>query len=218
MASGVRTTGGHFLYERNRTHRCEFGNIDIYVFDQLLRGRIAPGHARVRRRLRRRPQPRLPAARRLRRVRQRRRSERDRAGPRRWPRRCAPAADVDFRVEPIEHTSFPDDHADVVMASAVLHFARDDAHFEAMLRQMWRVLKPGGVFFARLASTIGIESRRARRSAADATACPTARIASWSTRRPSNRGRGTLGGDAARSDQDHRRPRAAIDDDWVAEG
>ncbi len=42
------------------------------------------------------------------------------------------------------------------MASAVLHFARDQAHFEAMLRQLWRVLKPGGLFFARLASTIGI--------------------------------------------------------------
>ena len=45
-----------------------------------------------------------------------------------------------------------------MIASAVLHFARDDRHFEAMLRQLWRVLEPGGVFFARLASTIGIES------------------------------------------------------------
>lgn len=62
----------------------------------------------------------------------------------------------DFRVETIEETSFPDQHADVVIASAVLHFARDEAHFEAMLRQLWRVLKPGGVFFARLASTIGL--------------------------------------------------------------
>ena len=26
-----------------------------------------------------------------------------------------------------------------------------------MVREMWRVLKPGGMFFARLASTIGIE-------------------------------------------------------------
>jgi SAM-dependent methyltransferase len=70
----------------------------------------------------------------------------------------APDRTCDFRVEPIEATSFPDAHAGVVMASAVLHFARDDRHFEAMLRQMWRVLEPGGVFFARLASTIGIES------------------------------------------------------------
>jgi tellurite methyltransferase len=70
----------------------------------------------------------------------------------------APGGTHDFRVEPIEQTSFPDRHADVVIASAVLHFARDAAHFEAMLQQLWRVLRPGGLFFARLASTIGIET------------------------------------------------------------
>ena len=43
-----------------------------------------------------------------------------------------------------------------MLASAVLHFARDPEHFEAMLRQMWRVLRRGGLFFARLASTIGV--------------------------------------------------------------
>lgn len=41
----------------------------------------------------------------------------------------------------------------------MLHFARDDAHFDAMLRGCWRVLAPGGLFFCRLASSIGIESR-----------------------------------------------------------
>jgi tellurite methyltransferase len=39
----------------------------------------------------------------------------------------------------------------------VLHFARDDAHFNAMVREMWRVLAPAGMLFCRLASTIGIE-------------------------------------------------------------
>jgi SAM-dependent methyltransferase len=68
----------------------------------------------------------------------------------------APGRPHDFRLEAIEHTSFPDGHANVVMASAVLHFARDAEHFTAMLRQLWRVLAPGGIFFARLASTIGI--------------------------------------------------------------
>ena len=55
--------------------------------------------------------------------------------------------------------SFPDAFADVVLSSAVLHFARDDDQFEAMLRATWRILKPGGLFFCRLASSIGIESR-----------------------------------------------------------
>jgi SAM-dependent methyltransferase len=64
-----------------------------------------------------------------------------------------------FRVEPVERMSFDDACADVVISSAVLHFARDDAHFEAMLQGSWRVLKPGGLFFCRLASSIGIESQ-----------------------------------------------------------
>ena len=38
-------------------------------------------------------------------------------------------------------------------------FARDDAHFAAMLREMWRVLRAGGLLFCRLASDIGMESR-----------------------------------------------------------
>ena len=55
--------------------------------------------------------------------------------------------------------SFDDACADVVVCSAVLHFARDDAHFEAMLQGSWRILKPGGLYFCRLASTIGTESQ-----------------------------------------------------------
>src|SRR6202012_1938601 len=62
-----------------------------------------------------------------------------------------------FRAEAVEHLSFDDGCADVVISSAVLHFARDDAHFESMLLGSWRVLKRGGLFFCRLASSIGIE-------------------------------------------------------------
>jgi tellurite methyltransferase len=62
-----------------------------------------------------------------------------------------------FRCERLESMSFPDAFADVVLSSAVLHFARDDDEFRAMLEGSWRVLRPGGVFFCRLASSIGIE-------------------------------------------------------------
>jgi SAM-dependent methyltransferase len=48
---------------------------------------------------------------------------------------------------------------DVVIASALLHFAPDRERFDAMLAEMWRVLAPGGLLFARLASTVGIEER-----------------------------------------------------------
>src|SRR5436190_4882392 len=64
-----------------------------------------------------------------------------------------------FRVEPIEAMSFTDAEFDVVVSSAVLHFAHDEDHWGAMVREMWRVLKPRGIFFARLASTIGIEDQ-----------------------------------------------------------
>jgi len=64
-----------------------------------------------------------------------------------------------FRVEPVEAMSFAPASMDAVLSSAVLHFARDDAHFMAMLIGSWRMLRPGGVFFARLASSIGMENR-----------------------------------------------------------
>jgi SAM-dependent methyltransferase len=64
-----------------------------------------------------------------------------------------------FRVEPVERMSFADASFDVVISSAVLHFARDEKHWQGMVTEMWRVLKPGGIFFARLASSIGIEGK-----------------------------------------------------------
>lgn len=129
----------------------QFGNIDIYLFDQILRGRIAPGMTIFD------------------------------AG-------CGSGrnlvyffkegyevygADADaeaiahlpadrFRCEPLEKMSFPNSFADVVIASAVLHFAGSYKQFEAMLEGAWRVLKPGGLFFCRLASSIGIERQVVR--------------------------------------------------------
>ena len=62
-----------------------------------------------------------------------------------------------FRVEPVEAMSFPDGVADLVISSAVLHFARDPEHFDAMLHGSWRVLRPGGLFFCRVAGLSGME-------------------------------------------------------------
>jgi SAM-dependent methyltransferase len=62
-----------------------------------------------------------------------------------------------FQVGPIERMPFPDGFADVVLCSAVLHFARDDRHFRAMLAELWRVLRPGGMLFCRLGSRIGMD-------------------------------------------------------------
>lgn len=65
-----------------------------------------------------------------------------------------------FRLESVEKMSFDDATFDVVLSSAVLHFARDENHWREMVREMWRVLKPGGILFARLASTMGIDGIR----------------------------------------------------------
>ena len=137
----------------------QFGQIDIYLFDQLLKGRITPG-MRI-----------LDAGcgsgrnlvyflREGYEVYGADSDAQSVESVRAIARRFAPALPTsNFRVEPVEHMSFDDACADVVVSNTVLHFARDDAHFETMLRGSWRVLKPGGLFFCRLASTIGMESQ-----------------------------------------------------------
>ncbi len=62
-----------------------------------------------------------------------------------------------FQVGSIEHMPFADNFADVVICNSVLHFARDDEHFRAMLAELWRVLRPGGMLFCRLGSRIGMD-------------------------------------------------------------
>jgi SAM-dependent methyltransferase len=62
-----------------------------------------------------------------------------------------------FQVGPIERMPFPDSFTDVVICNSVLHFARDESHFKRMLAEMWRVLRPGGMFFCRLGSRIGMD-------------------------------------------------------------
>jgi SAM-dependent methyltransferase len=67
-----------------------------------------------------------------------------------------------FQVGSIERMPFPDGLADVVICNSVLHFARDERHFRAMLADLWRVLKPGGMLFCRLGSRIGMDFERVR--------------------------------------------------------
>ena len=64
-----------------------------------------------------------------------------------------------FQISSVEKMSFADEKFDVVISSAVLHFAEDEKHFDEMLAEMFRVLKPNGMLFARLASSIGIENK-----------------------------------------------------------
>jgi SAM-dependent methyltransferase len=137
----------------------QFGAIDIYLFDQLLKGRIAPGDRvldagcgggrnlvyLLREGWDVHGVDANPAA-----------IDEVRAMAARLAPSLPPS---NFRVAPVERTGLPDGFADVVLSSAVLHFARDHAQFDAMLAEMWRVLRTGGMLFCRLATTIGIEAR-----------------------------------------------------------
>lgn len=137
----------------------QFGQIDIYLFDQLLRGRLKPGmrvldagcgSGRNLVYLLRSGYEVFGAD-----------SDSDAIeSVRMLAATLAPhLPGANFRAEAVEEMSFPDAFADVVLSSAVLHFARDDRQFDAMIKDMWRVLKTGGLLFCRLASSIGIEDR-----------------------------------------------------------
>ena len=137
----------------------EFGAIDIYLFDQLLRGRF-DGRRRILdagcgsgRNLRYFLASGFevygidedPAA---------------VSATRKLAASVAPKLPPDnIRQGTLHVLPWPDARMDAVICSAVLHLARDRTHFDRMLDEMWRVLARGGLFFARLASSIGIEAR-----------------------------------------------------------
>lgn len=62
-----------------------------------------------------------------------------------------------FQQSSVEKLPFANDFFDHIISSAVLHFARSTPHFQEMLAEMVRVLRPGGSLFIRMTSDIGIE-------------------------------------------------------------
>lgn len=136
-----------------------FGDIDIYLFDQILKNRFSPEmkildagcgggrnlHYFLRSGFRVFGVDHNPEA---------------IESVRSLARALAPEiSSENFQVAEVEKIPFPDKKFDSIISSAVLHFAADEPHFDRMLGEMWRVLKPSGIFFARLASTISIENR-----------------------------------------------------------
>lgn len=136
----------------------QFGGIDIYLFDQLLKGRITKemrildagcGSGRNLTYLLRSGYEVFAV-------------DRSEAAIHEVQRLAAALALVwptaRARVEAVEQMSFEDESFDYIISSAVLHFAENEAHFDQMVHELWRVLKPGGRLFVRLASSIGMES------------------------------------------------------------
>ncbi len=140
----------------------QFGQIDIYVFDQLLRGNISQGmtildagcgYGRNLAYLLREGFTLYGL-------------DADPEGiahVRALAEILAPTlSSRNFQVGVIEQMPFIDHVADVVLCNSVLHFARDSRHFRAMLGELWRVLRPGGMLFCRLGSRIGMDFEEVR--------------------------------------------------------
>lgn len=136
-----------------------FGNIDIYLFDQLLKGRIQKGMKLL--------DAGCGAGRNIQYLMQAGvkvygvdASEEAIAKTREMAAELAPTLSPrNFVVADLARLGFEDASFDVVLCSAVLHFAQNEAHFRDMMWEMWRVLKPGGIFFSRFSTTIGMEGK-----------------------------------------------------------
>jgi 2-polyprenyl-3-methyl-5-hydroxy-6-metoxy-1,4-benzoquinol methylase len=64
-----------------------------------------------------------------------------------------------FSVSKLSELDYDTEAFDHIICSAVLHFAKSHTHFKQMFGELVRVLKPGGMFFIRMTSNIGIEKR-----------------------------------------------------------
>ncbi|MDK2973554.1 MAG: tellurite methyltransferase [Candidatus Sumerlaeota bacterium] len=136
-----------------------FGKIDVYLFDQFLKGRFQPGMKVL--------DAGCGDGRNL--VYFMRtgfqvfgvdRSHEALQAVRTLAARVSPSSpETNFRPDMVESLSFEDAAFDVVLSNAVLHFARGTEHFDAMVGEMARVLRPGGIFFARLMTTMGLEGK-----------------------------------------------------------
>lgn len=60
-----------------------------------------------------------------------------------------------FQVAELEDIPFHSEAFDVVLSSAVLHFAKNRVHFLELFQEHMRVLKPGGLFWLRMCTDAG---------------------------------------------------------------
>lgn len=136
-----------------------FVKMDIYLIDQILKGRFDPGHRVIDlgcgggRNLRFFLKNGYPVF----------GLDKDPAAiaktlqlAQQWQPGIEPSQ---FKVGTVEDNDFSPGSFDLVICNAVLHFAESKRHFEQILFSACKLLRPGGFFFSRLASDIGLEDR-----------------------------------------------------------
>lgn len=135
----------------------ELGNIDIYLLDAILKGRFSPGsrlldagcgegrnlHWFIKNNYDAWGCDQNPSAIRMLQY---------------VTRSLNPQFDKNrFISIPIEELPYAEGMFDAVICSAVLHFAENPAHFQEMWEQLYRVIRPGGLLFIRMASNLGLK-------------------------------------------------------------
>lgn len=60
-------------------------------------------------------------------------------------------------IAPLSKLPISTNFFDHIICNAVLHFARDHAHFDEMMAELVRVVKPGGTLFIRMTTDEGIQ-------------------------------------------------------------
>lgn len=131
------------------------GNIDIYVIDQILKGRYQAGQAIL--------DAGCGSGRNLKWFYQNNFSiagiDAD-AERIEQARKVYPGASRNFTVGLVDNLPYQDSRFHHILCCAVLHFAHDKAHFNTMFAEMYRVLKPEGTLLVRVASDIGLDGKK----------------------------------------------------------
>ncbi|MDZ7605186.1 MAG: class I SAM-dependent methyltransferase [Cyclobacteriaceae bacterium] len=64
-----------------------------------------------------------------------------------------------FVVGDVKNMPFAHEQFDAIVSSAVMHFAESEEHFLAMFQELTRVLKPEGVLFVRMTTDLGMSGQ-----------------------------------------------------------